>query len=111
VWLRRWLLEERIAGWGLRLLQKRSNWTLFHSFKSVTTLSSLKEHAESDLIAPLFTVLGKPDFRAAVAALPGYDITEMGNLSWRIEECLRRLSSMIIVELQMPCDRCWMCWA
>jgi putative molybdopterin biosynthesis protein len=37
-------------------------------------------HAESDLLAPLFTVLADPSFRQVVAALPGYDVTRMGNL-------------------------------
>jgi len=36
--------------------------------------------AESSLLAPLFSVLADPAFRQAVAALPGYDITPMGNL-------------------------------
>ena len=39
-----------------------------------------KEYAESDLLAPLFAVLENREFRAAVAALPGYDVSMMGNL-------------------------------
>jgi putative molybdopterin biosynthesis protein len=39
-----------------------------------------KEYAESDLLMPLFAVLENQDFRAAVAALPGYDVSQMGNL-------------------------------
>jgi len=39
-----------------------------------------KEHAESDLLAPLFAVLGNQEFRAAVSALPGYDVSQMGSL-------------------------------
>jgi putative molybdopterin biosynthesis protein len=39
-----------------------------------------KEYAESDLIGPLFAVLEDQEFRAAVAALPGYDVSKMGNL-------------------------------
>jgi len=39
-----------------------------------------KEYAESDLLAPLFAVLESSEFRAAVAALPGYDVSQMGNL-------------------------------
>jgi putative molybdopterin biosynthesis protein len=38
-----------------------------------------KEYAESDLLAPLFAVLENPEFRVAVAALPGYDVSQMGN--------------------------------
>lgn len=37
-----------------------------------------KEYAESDLLVPLFVVLENPEFRAAVAALPGYDVSKMG---------------------------------
>lgn len=39
-----------------------------------------KEHAESDLLAPLFAVLENQEFRAAVSVLPGYDVSVMGNL-------------------------------
>jgi putative molybdopterin biosynthesis protein len=39
-----------------------------------------KEYAESDLLSPLFAVLENSEFRAAVAALPGYDVSMMGNL-------------------------------
>jgi putative molybdopterin biosynthesis protein len=39
-----------------------------------------KEYADSDLLTPLFAVLEDQDFRAAVAALPGYDVSQMGNL-------------------------------
>jgi putative molybdopterin biosynthesis protein len=39
-----------------------------------------KEYADSDLLTPLFAVLEDQDFRAAVAALPGYFVSQMGNL-------------------------------
>ena len=39
-----------------------------------------KKFAESELLAPLFAVLENSEFRAAVAALPGYDVSEMGKL-------------------------------
>jgi putative molybdopterin biosynthesis protein len=39
-----------------------------------------REHAESDLLAPLFEIAHDPNFRAAVAALPGYDVSEMGKI-------------------------------
>jgi putative molybdopterin biosynthesis protein len=38
-----------------------------------------KEYAESELLAPLFTVLADPAFRKSVADLPGYDVSRMGN--------------------------------
>jgi len=49
-------------------------------FQERYDLVILKEYAESDLLAPLFAVLERTDFRAAVAALPGYDVSVMGNL-------------------------------
>ena len=39
-----------------------------------------KEYADSDLLTPLFAVLENQEFRTAVAALPGYDVSKMGNL-------------------------------
>jgi len=39
-----------------------------------------KEHAESDLLTPLFAVLENRNFQKAVAALPGYDVRRMGTL-------------------------------
>ena len=38
------------------------------------------EYAKSDLLAPLFALLENKAFRAAVSALPGYDVSVMGNL-------------------------------
>jgi putative molybdopterin biosynthesis protein len=42
-------------------------------------------HADSPLLAPLFEVLNAPSFRQAVAKLPGYDITPMGNVVAEVE--------------------------
>jgi putative molybdopterin biosynthesis protein len=39
-----------------------------------------RNYAESDLLAPLFDVLENREFRAAVAALPGYDVNRMGTV-------------------------------
>jgi len=39
-----------------------------------------REYAESELLAPLFAVLENQKFRSAVAALPGYDVSKMGDL-------------------------------
>ncbi len=38
------------------------------------------EFYASDLLAPLWEVLQQPEFRQAVAALPGYDVSRMGTL-------------------------------
>ena len=39
-----------------------------------------KEHAESELLRPLFEVIAGKDFRATVMAMPGYDVSVMGNV-------------------------------
>jgi putative molybdopterin biosynthesis protein len=38
-----------------------------------------EEHFQSELLSPLWEVLGDPAFRQAVSQMPGYDITPMGN--------------------------------
>lgn len=38
------------------------------------------EHAQSQLLAPLFDIITGKEFRAAVAAMPGYDVSVMGEL-------------------------------
>jgi putative molybdopterin biosynthesis protein len=38
------------------------------------------EHAQSPLLAPLFDILAGKDFRSAVMAMPGYDVSVMGRL-------------------------------
>jgi putative molybdopterin biosynthesis protein len=37
------------------------------------------EHLTGDLLTPLFELIHSPKFRAAISALPGYDISRMGN--------------------------------
>ena len=39
-----------------------------------------KEHAESHLLAPLFDIIAGLEFRTAVMAMPGYDVSVMGKL-------------------------------
>jgi len=39
-----------------------------------------KEYVEGDLLKPLLSMLGNPDFQAEVARLPGYDVSIMGEL-------------------------------
>jgi putative molybdopterin biosynthesis protein len=43
------------------------------------------EYYRSELLAPLLDLLQQADFRQAVAALPGYDISPMGTMIARIE--------------------------
>ena len=40
-----------------------------------------RAHYESDLLQPLLALLHDDDFRAAVSDLPGYDVTDMGNIA------------------------------
>lgn len=44
-----------------------------------------QQYAESDLLIPLFDLLKDQAFRAAVAALPGYEISQMGEIIARLE--------------------------
>lgn len=37
-------------------------------------------YLEDDLLSPLFDLMSSAEFRAAVAALPGYDVSKMGNV-------------------------------
>ncbi|MBK5108823.1 MAG: molybdopterin biosynthesis protein, partial [Anaerolineales bacterium] len=39
-----------------------------------------REHAGSELIAPLLELLGNPEFIRMVQSLPGYDVSQMGNI-------------------------------
>jgi putative molybdopterin biosynthesis protein len=44
-----------------------------------------REHAESELMRPLFILLGDLKFKDAVAGLPGYDISPMGKIITELE--------------------------
>jgi putative molybdopterin biosynthesis protein len=37
-------------------------------------------HLSGDLLTPLFELIQSPKFRSAISALPGYDISKMGNI-------------------------------
>ena len=39
-----------------------------------------KEHAASQLLAPVFDIIAGKEFRSAVLAMPGYDVSVMGKL-------------------------------
>jgi putative molybdopterin biosynthesis protein len=47
-------------------------------FQETYQLIVPKVHAGSELLAPLFSVLADAEFRSAVAAIPGYNIEDMG---------------------------------
>ncbi len=48
-------------------------------FKERYDLVIPRIHAQSRLLAPLFEIILQNDFKEAVAALPGYDVSVMGN--------------------------------
>ncbi len=68
------------CGLGIAAAAKALELDFVPLFQERYDLVILKEYAESDLLAPLFTVLERSDFQTAVANLPGYDVSEMGNL-------------------------------
>jgi len=49
-------------------------------FKERYDLVVPQQHADSDLLAPLFTLLGASEFREDVGRLPGYDVSIMGTV-------------------------------
>jgi putative molybdopterin biosynthesis protein len=68
------------CGLGIAAAAKALELDFIPLFQERYDLVIPKEYAESDLIGPLFAVLEDQEFRAAVAALPGYDVSKMGNL-------------------------------
>ena len=68
------------CGLGIAAAAKALELDFVPLFQERYDLVIVKEYAESNLLAPLFDVLENPEFRAAVATLPGYDVSVMGNL-------------------------------
>jgi putative molybdopterin biosynthesis protein len=54
-------------------------------FQETYQLVIPKVYAESELLAPLFTVMAAPDFQQAVMVMPGYDVSGMGKLVAEME--------------------------
>ena len=44
-----------------------------------------RKHYESDLLQPLLSLLHEPAFRDSVAAMPGYDVSKMGEIAGKLE--------------------------
>ena len=42
-------------------------------------------HYDSALLAPLLEIVRSDEFRAAVAALGGYDVADMGRVVWELD--------------------------
>ncbi len=68
------------CGLGIPAAAKALDLDFIPLFQERYDLVIPKQHAESDLLCPLFDLLAEAEFRAAVAALPGYDVSMMGNL-------------------------------
>ncbi|MFZ5819915.1 MAG: molybdopterin biosynthesis protein [Chloroflexota bacterium] len=68
------------CGLGIPAAAKALDLDFIPLFQERYDLVIPKEYAGSDLLAPLFDLLADAEFRAAVAALPGYDVSVMGNL-------------------------------
>ena len=68
------------CGLGIAAAAKALELDFIPLFQERYDLVIPKEYAESELLAPLFSVLENEEFRAAVSALPGYDVSVMGKL-------------------------------
>jgi putative molybdopterin biosynthesis protein len=67
------------CGLGIPAAAKALDLDFIPLFQERYDLVIPQEYAGSDLLAPLFDLLADAEFRAAVAALPGYDVSVMGN--------------------------------
>lgn len=68
------------CGLGIAAAAKALDLDFMPLFQERYDLVLPKRIAESDLVAPLFDVLENQAFRDAINALPGYDVSIMGNL-------------------------------
>jgi len=68
------------CGLGIAAAAKALELDFIPLFQERYDLVIPKEYADSDLLAPLFSVLENKEFRAAVSSLPGYDVSLMGKL-------------------------------
>ena len=72
------------CGLGIAAAAQALQLDFVHLFEERYDLVLLAEHYHSELLAPLWNILGQADFRNAVAALPGYSVEHMGDLVARI---------------------------
>jgi len=68
------------CGLGIPAAAQSLNLDFIPLFQETYQLVIPKIYAESELLAPLFAVINNKDFHDAVAAMPGYNIGEMGKL-------------------------------
>ena len=68
------------CGMGIAAAAKALDLDFLPLFQERYDLVIPKEHASSQLIAPLFDIIAGKEFRSAVMAMPGYDVSVMGKL-------------------------------
>jgi putative molybdopterin biosynthesis protein len=68
------------CGLGIPAAALSLNLDFIPLFQETYQLIVPKVYAESDLLVPLFDVLGDRGFQKAVMTMPGYDVTQMGKL-------------------------------
>jgi putative molybdopterin biosynthesis protein len=68
------------CGLGIAAAAQALNLDFLPLFQERYDLVIPQEHADSSLLAPLFDILAGKEFRSAVMAMPGYDISVMGDL-------------------------------
>jgi putative molybdopterin biosynthesis protein len=66
------------CGLGIAAAAQALELTFVPLFQERYDLVIPDEHAQSDLLSPLFAVLADAAFRDAVSQLPGYDVSAMG---------------------------------
>ncbi len=73
------------CGLGIAAAAQALELDFVHLFSERYDLVVPEKHAASELLEPLWKTLDDPEFRQAVAAMPGYDLSLMGQLIARIE--------------------------
>jgi putative molybdopterin biosynthesis protein len=68
------------AGLGIRAAARALDLDFVPLAHEAYELVIPRHHYESELLAPLLSLLHDEEFRAAVAAMPGYDLTHMGDI-------------------------------
>jgi putative molybdopterin biosynthesis protein len=68
------------CGLGIAAAAKALDLDFIPLFQERYDLIIPKNHAESDLLVPLFAIIAGAEFRTAVMSMPGYDISVMGKL-------------------------------
>ena len=68
------------AGLGIRAAARALNLDFVPLAHERYDLVIPKQHYENDLLLPLLELLHDQEFKSAVAAMPGYDVSSMGEL-------------------------------